>query len=152
MVWFSPEMVSLRMVSFPLQVIITITCSNFSWWYLSCQWNDAQSVISWDFKNLWRSVGTDNFHWLEGWKWTSKKGRPYRVVVLMVSMSNYTVLTSYENPQYDFNKEFRKLDPCKNWGGYHIARGHPKCGKFIIKMGATKMEFNFNQADMWFNP
>ena len=29
-IWFSPEMVILAMVAFPLQVIITITCSNFS--------------------------------------------------------------------------------------------------------------------------
>ena len=64
----------------------------------------------------------------------------------------YGFNTIWENPQYDVNKEFRKLDPYKNWGGYHIARGHPKCGKLIIKMGATKMEFNFNHADMWFNP
>ena len=73
-------------------------------------------------------------------------------MVLIVSMSNYTVLTPYENQWYDFNKEFRKPDPCENWGNYHDARSHPKCEEFIIKMGTTKMGSNFNQTDMWVNP
>ena len=73
-------------------------------------------------------------------------------MVFMVNMSNYTVLTPYETQRYNFNKEFRKPDPCENWGNYHNAKGHPKCGKFIIKMGTAKMGFSFNQADMWFNP
>ena len=72
--------------------------------------------------------------------------------MLIVSMSNYKVLTPYENPLYDFVKEFCKPEPCENWGGYHYARGHPKCGNSILKMGTTNMVFNFNQADMWFNP
>ena len=103
--WFSPEMVFLPMVAFPLQVIITITYSNFSYWNLLCWWNNAWSVTSWDFKIRWR-----------------------------------------------FNQEFCKPEPCENWGRYHDARGHAKCGKFIIKMGTTKMGFNFNPADVWFNP
>ena len=38
-----------------------------------------------------------------------------------------------------------------NSGGYCNARGHPKYGKFILKMGPTETGFNFNQADMWFS-
>ena len=94
----------------------------------------------------------NGFHWLQGWKYTFKEGRPYRVMVLMVNMSIYTVLTPYENQWYDFNKEFCKPDPCENWGSYHNAEGHPKRGKFIIKICATKMGFNLDQADISFNP
>ena len=109
-IWFSPEMDFMPMVEFLLQVTITITCSNHSWWHLSCQWNDAWSVISCDFKNLWRSIGTEkSFSLTRRLKWTFKKGRSYRSVVLIVSMSNYTVLSPYENPLDDFNKEFHKL-------------------------------------------
>ena len=82
-----------------------------------------------------RLVPKNRFHWREGSKWTFKKGRSYRVVVLIVSMSKYTILTPYENPSFDFNKEFRKPEPCEYWGGYHNARGHPKYGEFIIIKG-----------------
>ena len=40
----------------------------------------------------------------------------------------------------------------KNRIGYHNARGYPKCDKFIIKLGTTEMGFDFNEADMLFNP
>ena len=39
----------------------------------------------------------------------------------------------------DFNKEFRKADPCQN-RGYHNAKAHPKCDEFIIKMAPLKLE------------
>ena len=73
-------------------------------------------------------------------------------MVLMVCTSIYTVLTPYENQWYAFNKEFCKPDPYENWGSYVNAEGHPKCGKFIIKICTTKMGFNLDQADIWFNP
>ena len=65
----SPEMVFLPLVAFPLQAITTITtttCSNLLWWYLSCRWNDVWSAISRDFKNLWRSTGTEKSFLLIG--------------------------------------------------------------------------------------
>ena len=61
-------------------------------------------------------VRKTRFHSLKGWKWTLKKGRPYHVVLLIVSMSNYTVWTPYKNPWYDFSKEFRKPEPCEKMG------------------------------------
>ena len=73
-------------------------------------------------------------------------------MLLMLIMSIYTVLTPYENQWYDFNKEFCKPDLCENRGSYHNAGGHPKCGKFVIKMYTTKMGLNLDQADIWFNP
>ena len=45
-----------------------------------------------------RLVPKNRFYWLEGWKWTFKAGRPYRVVALIVNMSNYTFLTPCKNP------------------------------------------------------
>ena len=47
------------------------------------------------------------------WKWQFKKGRPESVVVLIVSMSNYTDLTRYDNREYVFSKIFNKKDPCE---------------------------------------
>ena len=73
-------------------------------------------------------------------------------MVLMASMSINMVLTPYDNQWYDFNKELCKPYPYEDWGSYHTAGGHPKCGKFIIKICTTKMEFNLDQAEIWFNP
>ena len=36
--------------------------------------------------------------------------------------------------------------------GYRNAGCHLKLDKYIIKMDTTEMGFNFNHADMWFNP
>ena len=52
-------------------------------------------------------------------------------MVLMVSMSIYTVLTPYENQWYDFNKEICKPDPYENWGSYHNAGGPPNVGNLL---------------------
>ena len=49
-------------------------------------------------------------------------------------------------------RDFAKQSHAKNRIGYHNAGGQPKCDKFIIKMGTTEIGFNFNQADIWFNP
>ena len=51
-----------------------------------------------------------------------------------------------------FQQEISQTRAMQKWGDYHNARGHPKRGKYILKLGTTKMGFNFNQADMWFNP
>ena len=98
MMWLSSEIVFLPMPVPQLQVIINVTCPNFSYWHLWCQWNDVWSIISWNFNYVRCSSGTENhFNWIQGGKWPSKKGRPYSVVVLIVSMSNYTDLTPYDN-------------------------------------------------------
>ena len=62
-------------------------------------------------------------------------------MVLMVSMSNYTVLTQgYENQWYDFNKELRKPDPCENWGSYHNARATSNVGNLSSKLVPLKWD------------
>ena len=54
-------------------------------------------------------------------------------------------------PNMISTRNFTNPRHAKIWDGHHNAGGHPKGGKFIIEMGTTKMGFNFNQADTWFN-
>ena len=107
---------------------------NYNNFDIRCNWNNAWSVMSWNFKNLWLSSGTENiFNLIQAWKWTFKKGRPYSTIANMISTRNFA-------------------NPCRKIDAGTIMQGAtPKWDEFMIKMGATKMWFDFDQADMWFN-
>ena len=76
--------------------------------------NDALSIVSWDFNYVRRSIDTEkSFSLNTRWKLPFQKERPYSVVVLIVSMSNYTELTPHDDRYYDFSKKFRKTEPCE---------------------------------------
>ena len=49
-------------------------------------------------------------------------------------------------------KNFAKESHAKNRIGYDNAGGQPKCDKFITKLGTIEIGFNFDQANVWFNP
>ena len=51
MIWFSSEVGFLPMPASQIQVIVTTAHSNCSYWYLRCQWNDAWSVMSWNYND-----------------------------------------------------------------------------------------------------
>ena len=65
-----------------------------------------------DFNDLWRSK--IHFHWLNVGKWPSKKWRPYTVVVLFCSMSNYADLTPSNNRKYYFSRKCKKKQSNQN--------------------------------------
>ena len=89
-----------------------------------------------------RLVQKNNFHWLQGWKWISKKGGVIcQHVKLYIYIYMYIYIYLFPNPSH-----------AKNWGGCQNARGLPKCEKLFIKMGTIKIGFDFNQAPMWLNP
>ena len=58
-----------------------------------------------------------------------------------MTMANMISASNFANQNHEKNKI-----------GYHNAGGHTKCDKYIIKLGTIEMGFNFNQANMWFNP
>ena len=72
-------------------------------------------------------------------------------MLFIVSVSNYTILTQHRIriPNMISTRNFAKPTHAKNRGGYHDATGHLKCVKYVIKMGTTKIRFNFDKADIW---
>ena len=63
--------------------------------------------------NIMRFKESVSFAWYQNFNFIfrlkmDKEGRWYSVVVFVVSMSNYTVLTPYDNHWYDLNNKFAK--------------------------------------------
>ena len=54
-------------------------------------------------------------------------------------------------PNMILTRDFTNSSQAKKWGEYQNAKGHRKYGKFFIETGTTKMGFDINQVDMWFN-
>ena len=138
-IWFSPEMDFMPMVEFLLQVIINVFQLFMMAFILSVKWRMKCNIMRFQ-----ESVA---FDWSGKIVFIDQNVKMDIQERTFVSFSSvycqhvklYGFITIWESRRR-FQQGISQTDHAKNWGGYHNARGHHKCGKFIIKIGTTKCD------------